>query len=73
MFSLQFYIFILFPNPHNRFFKVLLTDLQFHNSGQSKSLTFEDGVEAGTAAAEASEEEKNKKTPEACCPSFIHK
>ena len=41
--------------------------------GQSKSLTFEDGVEQGTPGADGTEEDKNKKTPEACCPGFIHK
>ena len=41
--------------------------------GQSKSLTFQDGVEAGTAGADGTEEETRKKVPEACCPGFIHK
>ena len=41
--------------------------------GQSKSLTFQDGVEAGTAGADGAEEETHKKIPEACCPGFIHK
>ena len=46
--------------------------MQMNFIGQSKSLTFEDGVEQGAPGADG-EEDKNKKTPEACCPGFIHK
>ena len=64
------------------FFDIEYSFLIFHDNslcsnlsfiGQSKSLTFQDGVEAGTAGADGTEEETRKKVPEACCPGFIHK
>ena len=43
-------------------------------SGQSKSLTFEPGIEGGTGGGGGgADEDKNKKLPEACCPAFFEK
>ena len=67
------YIYILLEHEEAKVtFRVLISN--FYYSGQSKSLTFEEGTKAGNAGADGgSDEDKNKKVPEDCCPALMHK